>query len=402
VSNLGDPIVMPKLGLTMSEGTVAEWLVTAGEPVAAGQTIFVVETDKISHEIEAAEAGEIGAVLVAAGETVPVGTVVATWGKVGSTVAARDVTQAAAAPAVALAIALPHDTVQPAAADGRRAVTPLARRLAAAADIDLALITPSGEGRRIKARDIEAAVAARLQVPPPAAAQPAAPPVSASRRRIAERLTRSNTEIPHFYVATPVDISRLDRLRKELNADSAKIKISVTHLLVAAIGRAMAARRHLNAVWRDGTQLMLGEVAVGVAVDTDDGVRMPVVGGADHRPLDHLAASINHVAERARLGRLRASDMAQAAISLSNVGMFGVTSLLPIIDPDQSFIIGVGAAQNLFRPGDDGAPVARREITLTLAADHRLVDGAAGASLLRAVADQIEAPLQLLRAAAAA
>jgi pyruvate dehydrogenase E2 component (dihydrolipoamide acetyltransferase) len=143
-------------------------------------------------------------------------------------------------------------------------------------------------------------------------------------------------------------------------------------------------------------------VAVGVAVDTDDGVRMPVVGGADHRPLDHLAASINHVAERARLGRLRASDMAQAAISLSNVGMFGVTSLLPIIDPDQSFIIGVGAAQNLFRPGDDGAPVARREITLTLAADHRLVDGAAGASLLRAVADQIEAPLQLLRAAAAA
>jgi pyruvate dehydrogenase E2 component (dihydrolipoamide acetyltransferase) len=161
----------------------------------------------------------------------------------------------------------------------------------------------------------------------------------------------------------------------------------------------MSARRHLNAVWREGTQLMLDDVAVGVAVDTDNDARMPVIAGAHHRPLDDLAASINDAAERARSGRLCATDMAQAAISLSNVGMFGVTSLVPIIDPDQSFIIGVGAAQNVFRPDDDGAPVARRDITLTLAADHRLLDGAAGAGLLRAVADQIEAPLQLLRAA---
>jgi pyruvate dehydrogenase E2 component (dihydrolipoamide acetyltransferase) len=271
---------MPKLGLTMSEGTVSKWLVAAGQSVAAGQTIFVVETDKISHEIEAAEAGEIGGVLVAA-----------------------------------------------------------------------------------------------------------------------ERLTRSKTEIPHCYVATPVDIGLLERLCKELNTDSARIKISVPHFLVAAVGRTMSARRHLNAVWREGTQLMLDDVAVGVAVDTDNGARMPVIAGAHHRPLDDLAASINDAAERARSGRLCATDMAQAAISLSNVGMFGVTSLVPIIDPDQSFIIGVGAAQNVFRPDDDGAPVARRDITLTLAADHRLLDGAAGAGLLRAVADQIEAPLQLLRAA---
>jgi pyruvate dehydrogenase E2 component (dihydrolipoamide acetyltransferase) len=291
----------------------------------------------------------------------------------------------------------------PGPATARRIATPLARRLAAAADIDLSAVAPSGDRGRIKARDIHAAIAARRQAPPAVeTTQPRCQPVSATRMRIAERLVRSKTEIPHFYVSTSAEISRLEILRAELNAGSARPKISVTHVLVAAIGRALAARRHLNAVWREGTQLMLDDVAVGVAVDTDNGVRMPVIGGAGHRPLDDLAACINGAAERSRAGRLRPDDMGPAAISLSNVGMFGVSQLLPIIDPDQSFIIGVGRAEALFRPGKDGAPLARREIMLTLAGDHRLVDGAAGAALLRAVADQIEAPLQLLRALPAA
>jgi pyruvate dehydrogenase E2 component (dihydrolipoamide acetyltransferase) len=381
---------MPKLGLTMSEGTVAEWLVGAGQSVTHGQTIFVVETDKISHEIEAPEAGEIGALLVAAGETVPVGTIVATWAGAAAS---------AAPPPASAAIELLRRAAVPGPASARRVATPLARRLAAAADIDLTEVAPSGDRGRIKARDIHAAIAARRQAPPAVETmQPRGQPVSATRVRIAERLVRSKTEIPHFYVSTPAEISRLETLRAELNGDSTWTKLSVTHFLVAAIGRALAARRHLNAVWRDGTQLVLDDVAVGVAVDTDNGVRMPVIGGADRRPLDDIAAGINGAVERSRAGRLRPADMAPASISVSNVGMFGASQLLPIIDPDQSFIIGVGRAESLFRPGKDGAPVARREITLTLAGDHRLVDGAAGAALLRAVADQIEAPLQLLRA----
>jgi len=389
------PIVMPKLGLTMSEGTVAEWLVGAGQSVSQGQTIFVVETDKISHEIEAPEAGEIGALLVAAGETVPVGTILATWAGASA--------PAAPPPPASAAIELLRRAAVPGPAGARRMATPLARRLAAAADIDLADVAPSGDRGRIKARDIHAAIAARRQAP--AAVETMQKPglaVSATRPRLAERLVRRKTEIPPFYVSTPAEISRLETLRTELNGDSLRTKLSVTHFLVAAIGRALASRRHLNAVWREGTQLMLDDVAVGVAVDTDNGVRMPVIGGADRRPLDDIAAGINGAVERSRAGRLRPADMGPASISLSNVGMFGASQVLPIIDPDQSFIIGVGRAESLFRPGKDGAPVARREITLTLAGDHRLVDGAAGASLLRAVADQIEAPLQLLRAAAAA
>jgi pyruvate dehydrogenase E2 component (dihydrolipoamide acetyltransferase) len=399
MSVAGAPIVMPKLGLTMAEGTVAEWLVAAGQSVTQGQTIFVVETDKISHEIEAPESGEIGTLLVAAGQTVPVGTAVATWSRQEAMAwrGAGTAPAATAAPASA-AIDLLRNAAKTGPATARRIATPLARRLAAAASIDLSAVAPSGEKGRIKARDVQAAIAAQLRAPP-ALEAPRAPgvPVSATRLRIAERLVRSTTEIPHFYVSAPAEISRLEILRAELNGDAGRIRLSITHFLVAAIGRALAARRHLNAVWRDGTQVMLDDVAVGVAVETDNGVRMPVIGGADHRALDDLAAGIHGAAERARAGRLRPADMAPAAISLSNVGMFGVSQLLPIIDPEQSFIIGAGRTEALFRPGKDGAPAARREITLTLAGDHRLVDGAAGAALLRAVADQIEAPLQLLR-----
>ncbi len=171
---------------------------------------------------------------------------------------------------------------------------------------------------------------------------------------------------------------------------------------MAAIGRALAARPTLNRLWRDEGLLALHDVAVGVAVDTDSGVRMPVIAGAGVRSLGAIAIAVTDAALRARAGLLRQDDMRPAAISLSNVGMMGVTSLAPIIDPDQSHVLGVGAPQSLFRPDAAGAPVAVREITLTLACDHRLIDGAAGAEFLRAIVEVIEAPTQLRREQAGA
>jgi pyruvate dehydrogenase E2 component (dihydrolipoamide acetyltransferase) len=380
------PIVMPKLGLTMSEGTLAEWLVREGDDVMAGQPMFVVETDKISHEIEAAEAGRIVSLLTQPGDTVAVGAVVATWTGKGQA---------------------PHASGPPApeaAAASRHIATPLARRLADTAGIDLASITPGASSQRIKARDIHAAVAARGRAAelPDAAQAPArsgsAATASPIRRLIADRMVRSKREIPHFIVTANADTGRLESLRKDLNASGGRSKLTITHFLVAAIGRAMAAHRQMNAVWRDGGIMTLPNIAVGVAVETDSGVRMPIIEDTDHAPLDIIARRLNQAAERARAGRLVASDMGDAAISLSNAGMFGVSALVPIIDPDQSFILGAGKDEMIFRPDDDGSPRARREITLTLAADHRLVDGAGGARLLRAIVDRIEAPLDLLRA----
>jgi pyruvate dehydrogenase E2 component (dihydrolipoamide acetyltransferase) len=386
---------MPKLGLTMSEGTLAEWLVGEGDDVAAGQPIFVVETDKISHEIEAAESGRIVSLLTKPGDTVAVGAVVATWTGPGQA------PQQPSLPVQAIVAASLGKTLQE---RPRHTATPLARRLAASAGIDLAGITPSAASHRIKARDIHAAIAARrpaaevpVAVPAPASPAPA-PAASPIRRLIAERMTRSKREIPHFIVSANADTDRLESLRKDLNGGAGGLKLTITHFLVAAIGRAMGTHRHLNAVWRDGDIVTLPNIAVGVAVETETGVRMPVIEDTDHAPLDRIATRINQAAARARAGRLKSGDDAAAAISLSNAGMFGITALVPIIDPDQSFIVGVGKDQMIFRPADDGSPRARREITLTLAADHRLVDGADGARLLRAIADQIEAPLNLLRA----
>lgn len=388
------PIVMPKLGLTMSEGVLAEWLVRAGDDVTAGQPMFVVETDKISHEIEAADAGRIVALLTKPGDTVAVGAVVATWTGPGQT------PHHAPPPALPAACAPNIETRQDIA---RQIATPLARRLAASAGIDLATITPGAPRRRIKAQDIHAAVSARAPAPlpitePAPASQPSAAAAPSIRRLIAARMIRSKQEIPHFVVTASADIGRLENLRKDLNAGAGRTKLTLTHFLVAAIGRAMATHRQLNAVWRDGNIMTLANIAVGVAVETENGVRMPVIEDTDHAPLDRIAARINQAAERARAGRLKSSDSAPAAISLSNAGMFGVSTLVPIIDPDQSFIVGVGKDEMIFRPADDGSPRARREITLALAADHRLVDGAAGARLLRAIADRMEAPLDLLRA----
>jgi pyruvate dehydrogenase E2 component (dihydrolipoamide acetyltransferase) len=389
------PIVMPKLGLTMSEGTLSEWLVDEGDDVAAGQAIFVVETDKISHEIEAADAGRIVALLTKPGDTVAVGAVVATWTGPG---------QAPQQPRLPGQAPVPASGSEARHAGPRHIATPLARRLAASEGIDLAGIVPGGPSQRIKARDIHAAVAARRVAAevqaarPPPASPPKATAASSIRRLIAERMIRSKQEIPHFIVTASADTGRLESLRKELNGSAGRTKLTITHFLVAAIGRAMAAHRHMNAVWRDGDIMALPNIAVGVAVETENGVRMPILEDADHTPLDLIASRMNQAAERARAGRLKPSDMADAAISLSNAGMFGVSALVPIIDPDQSFILGVGKDEMMFRPADDGSPRARREITLTLAADHRLVDGAAGARLLRAIADRIEAPLDLLRA----
>jgi pyruvate dehydrogenase E2 component (dihydrolipoamide acetyltransferase) len=389
------PIVMPKLGLTMSEGTLAEWLVREGDDVMAGQPMFVVETDKISHEIEAADAGRIVSLLTKPGDTVAVGCVVATWTGPGQATPGAALTVQAAATG-SVSDARPGAT--------RHIATPLARRLASSAGIDLASITPGAPSRRIKARDIHAAVAARRPaaemqggVPKPASLHTATA-ASSIRRLIAERMIRSKREIPHFVVTASADTGRLESLRRDLNASKDRTKLTITHFLVAAIGRAMATHRHLNAVWRDADIVALPNIAVGVAVETENGVRMPVIEDADEAPLDRIASRMNQAAERARAGRLMAGDMADAAISLSNAGMFGVSALVPIIDPDQSFIVGVGKDELVFRPADDGSPRARREITLTLAADHRLVDGAAGARVLRAIVDRIEAPLDLLRA----
>jgi pyruvate dehydrogenase E2 component (dihydrolipoamide acetyltransferase) len=378
-------IVMPKLGLTMSEGLLAEWLVAPGDEVAAGQVLFVVETDKISNEVEAPAPGRILSLLVEMGSTVDVGAPVATWTGPGHVGAPPEAVAEAPAPSVGAAKATP-------AANGaaRLRSTPFARRLAKLDGIEISRVAGTGPRGRIQARDVKAMIAARG-----AKAAPPSAPARDLRALIAARVTRSKAEIPHFYVTADAAFDALTALRRDLNADPhAPRKLSVTAFLAAAVARALALVPEANVVWRGNRADPLSRIAIGMAVDTPGGVMAPVVPASGD--IYGLADSLDAAIDRARQGRLVAADVGEAAIGISNVGMFAVRALTPIIDPDQSFMLGVGAPQAVFRPAPDGSPRAAQEVTLSLACDHRAIDGAGAARFLATIVALLEHPVRLL------
>jgi pyruvate dehydrogenase E2 component (dihydrolipoamide acetyltransferase) len=389
-------LVMPKLGLTMTEGVLADWKVRPGDRVRAGQVMFVVETDKIANEIDAPSDGEIVEILVESGVTVPVGAPLARW--TGAGLALSDDGVGAAA--------LPQQQSRPmhGAADnasaGRVKATPLARRMARTNQLDISSVAGSGPGGRIKAADVEQALSAAAPRPKVIAApRPAAGPEritpSAKHLAMARRVMAATREIPHFYVTRAAEISALAALRGEMNATSGP-KITVTHFLIKAVGRALIAIPKANRIWDNETLVGLPDSDVGMVVNSDDGLFIPVLRNVGDKALDRIALEADGLAGRARLGQLARDDMEGAAISISNLGMAGAASLAPIINPPHSAMLGVGAVSEIFRPDQNGAPVLRREVTLTLACDHRVHDGMMAARFLNSIVQGLEAPHSLL------
>jgi pyruvate dehydrogenase E2 component (dihydrolipoamide acetyltransferase) len=383
MTEAGARIVMPKLGLSMTEGLLAEWLVAPGDEVAAGQVMFVVETDKISNEVEAPAPGRILSLLVEAGETVDVGAPLALWTGPGQGVG--EPVDEAPAPARAETPAL---VAAPASGGDRIRSTPFARRLAKQGGIAVETCPGTGPRGRIQARDVRATLEAK----------PAAAPKGRNLRAlIAARVSRAKAEIPHFYVTADAAFDALIALRAGLNADPGSPRsLSVTAFLAQAVARALALQPEANVVWRDGRAMPLPGIAIAIAVDTPEGVMAPVVPFEVLGDIYSAAATLDAAIARARAGRISAADAGEAAIGISNVGMFNVRALTPIIDPDQSFMLGVGAPQAVFRPGPHGRPRAVKEVTLTLACDHRAIDGAGAARFLALIVELLEQPARLL------
>jgi pyruvate dehydrogenase E2 component (dihydrolipoamide acetyltransferase) len=386
-------IVMPKLGLTMTEGLLASWRVGPGDQVATGDVLFVIETEKIATEIEAQHSGRIGAILVPEGETAPVGAALATW-------AVEAAASAPAAKPARIAAPAPAPETIPAAAPaaaGRLIATPLARRIARQHGLDLSHVAGSGPRGRIKLADVQAALASA-----PAAS---APPATRNRRRpatpveqvVARRLTQAKQTIPHFYVMAEADVTQLLAMRAELNAGDAPVRLSLSHIVMAAVGRALAAQPDFNAVWDEGEIVTLAGSDVGLAIDSPRGLVAPVLRDAGEGHLDAVAAACAALIDGARAGRLVAGDFEGGAISVSNVGMHGASRLVPIINPGQSAILGVAAARPVFRPDAQGRPELRQELGLVLSCDHRVLDGVRAAQFLDAIVRTLEHPLQLLR-----
>lgn len=371
--------LMPKLGLTMTEGTLTEWRVEPGQPVRQGEVLFVVETKKVANEIEASADGCIGEIRVLAGATVPVGEVLATW-----TNALASAATDPAPPTVSNASAL---TIRRDASVGPRVVaTPLAWRLAKQSGIDLHTLRGSGANGSIKAHDVRAAAgdrtaAWRLEGPATAAVSKRRGPTR-YETTVASRLSTAKRDIPHFYVALDVDIGPALALREQMNACQARQRISVIHVLLTALARSLFATPRANRVWRDGQVEEFQTVDIGLAVATVRGLLPPLLRDVGRAPLDSIAAEAKRLVERAKNGELTITDVQGRAIALSNIGMHRVSYLTPIINPGQAAILGVGSVQHVFRPGPGGEPVPRQEMGLVLACDRRTWDGVAALAFL--------------------
>jgi pyruvate dehydrogenase E2 component (dihydrolipoamide acetyltransferase) len=212
----------------------------------------------------------------------------------------------------------------------------------------------------------------------------------------AARLTAAKQEIPHFYLAREAEVSSLLDLYAKLKDPETEPRLTLNHFLVAAVGRALRALPELNRIWTPQGALLLDGSHVGVAVHTEQGLRVPVVRDAGRLSLVNLARQANTLAERARAGRLGVDDMTGGAITVSNAGMHGLTAMTSIIVPGQSMILGVGSVRELFRPDTRGQPALRREIALVLSVDHRVLDGVGGAALLNEIVDGLAHPTRLL------
>ena len=422
------PITMPALSPTMTEGNLAKWLRAEGDRISPGDVIAEIETDKATMEVEAVDEGVLAKILVGEGsEGVAVNSVIALLLEEGEDEGALESYRAApAAPAAALSAAADGPAPPPAAAaanaeplataapagtgdGGRIKASPLARRMALQADIDLAQIAGSGPHGRIVKADIEAvlgrapaAVAApAARAPAPAAARsPAAEvPHTNMRRVIARRLTEAKRDIPHFYLSLDCEVDALLELRKTLNGKAAAAepghKLSLNDLVIRATALALRKVPEVNVSWTDEVLLKHDAVDLSVAVAVAGGLVTPVIRDADRKGLAEISGEMKELSGRAHEGKLLPEEYQGGTFSISNLGMFGVREFAAVINPPQSAILAVGQA--LERPVvKDGALATATVMTVTLSVDHRAVDGAVAAGFLAAFRGLVEDPLTML------
>ncbi|MCR9073012.1 MAG: pyruvate dehydrogenase complex dihydrolipoamide acetyltransferase [Alphaproteobacteria bacterium] len=431
------PILMPALSPTMTEGNLAKWMVKEGDTVSPGDVIAEIETDKATMEVEAVDEGTIGKIVVSDGtEGVAVNAVIAYLLEEGESAAdipadggsapagpapatsapkAEEPAKEAPAPAPSSAPAAPA----PAKSGGRVFASPLAKRMAEQAGLDLSGVAGSGPNGRIVKADILKAMAGgapKTAAAPQAAAAPAAAPAAAAqapspdvpglpsyqeipnsnmRKVIAKRLAESKQFAPHFYLTIDCEIDELLKVRKDLNAKSDAYKLSVNDLVIRASAIALKQVPAANATWSEKAIRIYDQVDIAVAVAIEGGLITPVIRDAGSKGLKEISASMKDLATRARDGKLSPEEYQGGTFSISNLGMFGIKDFAAVINPPQGAILAVGAGEQR-AVVKDGALAVATVMSCTLSVDHRVVDGAVGAEFLAAFKKLIEDPLTML------
>ncbi len=420
-------ILMPALSPTMETGTLAKWNVAVGDSVRSGDVIAEIETDKATMEVEAVDEGVLAAILIDAGtEGVAVGTAIARLAEDGENADDVAAVPAPATPArtpVAVeAPAAPAAVVQPSVAAAPVAVpisaqpvttaadrifaTPLARRIARDGNLDLSGVSGSGPHGRILRRDVEDALSrpatstASAQITMSHA--PASPgastlvPNNQMRKVIASRLQESKQTAPHFYLTVDCEIDNLLAARKTMNETAPDgVKLSVNDLVIRAAAMALIKVPNANASWEGDNTRLFHHADIAMAVAVDGGLVTPVIWAAEQKGLAEISKISRDLASRAREGKLAPEEFSGGSFTISNLGMFGIREFAAVINPPQGAILAVGAGEQ--RPVvKDGQLAVATVMTVTLSADHRVVDGAVGAEWLQAFKGYIEQPVTML------
>ncbi|MGH1451732.1 MAG: pyruvate dehydrogenase complex dihydrolipoamide acetyltransferase [Paracoccaceae bacterium] len=433
-------ILMPALSPTMEEGTLAKWLVKEGDTVQSGDLLAEIETDKATMEFEAVDEGVIGKILIAEGsEGVKVNTAIAVLLEEGESAddiaaapapssekadAGEPAPQAAPTPASAVASSAP---AAPARADGERIfASPLARRIAADKGVDLSQISGSGPHGRIVKADVEGASATAAKPVAASAVTPAAAPAAAApaatgpstdavfkmyegreyqeikldgmRKTIAARLSEAKQTIPHFYLRRDIKLDALMAFRAELNSKLAAkgVKLSVNDFIIKAVANALQEVPEANAVWAGDRVLQLAPSDVAVAVAIEGGLFTPVLKDSDKKSLSALSAEMKDLATRARDRKLAPHEYQGGSFAISNLGMFGIDNFDAIVNPPHAGILAVGAGVKKPVVDAEGNISVATVMSVTMSVDHRVIDGAVGANLLKSIVENLENPLAML------
>jgi pyruvate dehydrogenase E2 component (dihydrolipoamide acetyltransferase) len=438
-------ILMPALSPTMTEGAVARWLKKEGDEIHSGDVIAEIETDKATMEYEAVDEGRLGKIIVPEGtQGIKVNEPIAVLLEEGEDASAiGDVGVSAPKPAAAApepaprptSVEAPKTAPLPASAiapapqpgnghdtsreTGRVFASPLARRMAELAKLDLSTIVGSGPQGRIVKADIDTALArggaapqARAPLPvqaPPRAPQPAPQPFapvtgdplftqkphSQMRRVIARRLTESKQNVPHFYETIDCEIDELLRIRKVLNDGDKDLNVSVNDFVIRAAGLALRQVPSANASWSDDAIILWERADIAMAVALEDGLITPIIRGADLKGLQQIAAETKDLAARARTGKLKLEEFQGGTFSISNLGMYGIREFAAVINPPHGCILAIGAGAQ--RPVvKNGELTIATVMSCTISCDHRAVDGAVAAQFLQAFKRLIDEPARML------
>ncbi len=385
-------VVMPQLGLTMTEGAISAWLKGPGERVEKGEVLFTVETDKVEMEVESTVSGYVAALVTEPKELVGVGTTIALIVDSEEEIESARVLEKTGAngassptgpePAVTPVAVL--STAQPPPA-GQYAASPLAKRLAKELGVSLRGIIPA-KGSRITAEDVQRVHAA---APAPAPVLPRAP--------LANRVTASFRDAPHFYLGLEVDASRLVELRRRLlaSAESAAVRISYTDFFLKGMAQALREQPLVNVSWQDGNVRPNTSIDIGFAAQTDDRLLVPVIRNIDGMPLAAISRERARLSESTRSGKLTLAQMEGGSATLSNLGAYGIDWFEAILNPPQSVIIATGRIASR-AVVVDGTVQARDTVWITASVDHRVLDGVAGARYLSRIRELLEDPELLL------